>query len=186
MKRHWFVLKQDGFTLVEAIVSMALVGIVAAGFGMALVIGVEGFRFTQDSAMIAQKSQVAMARLTRECLGITAISTATSTDMRYTAIDGDAYRIARSGGSITLERTSGSVVTAKALIGNVAASYGGDDFLRYLQANGTAWVVADGLDALDRIEVVIKIEGYINTKTLIFKTAINPRENSLRNAPVLS
>jgi hypothetical protein len=154
------------------------------------VVGVEGFRFTRDSAMIAQKSQVAMARVTREFLDITAISAADGNGITYTSSDGETYRLAKTGNTITLARISGTAISAKTLLSNVSGSYGGDLFLRYLRrvdaSNVADWTVADGFDLLDRIELIIKIDGYVNSRTMTFQTSINPRENSLRNAPVLS
>ncbi len=57
---------QDGFTLIELIASLALLGLLAAIFGMGLVSAVESYDFSRGNTQVAQKSQMAMSRMIRE------------------------------------------------------------------------------------------------------------------------
>ena len=63
---------KHGFTLIEAIVSIALIGIIAAIAGMGFINITEGYFFARDNSDIVQKAQVAMTRTVKE-LGAAAI-----------------------------------------------------------------------------------------------------------------
>lgn len=58
----------QGFTLIEMILSLALMGILAAIFGMGLVAAMEGHDFSRNNVLVAQKGHLAMARMTRELM----------------------------------------------------------------------------------------------------------------------
>jgi prepilin-type N-terminal cleavage/methylation domain-containing protein len=59
-------LNQNGFTLIEIIVSLLLVGIVAAVVGLASVNMVDSFLFAKTNAATLQKGQIAIARIQKE------------------------------------------------------------------------------------------------------------------------
>lgn len=61
-------LRQKGFTLIEMIVVLLLVGILTTFAGMFLVRGVQGYLFAKDNAAISEKVQLAMTRINRELL----------------------------------------------------------------------------------------------------------------------
>lgn len=64
-KKH---LTEQGFTLIEMIVVMVLVGILAAGAGLGIVTMAQGYIFSKDNAEVSEKAQLAMARISRELL----------------------------------------------------------------------------------------------------------------------
>jgi prepilin-type N-terminal cleavage/methylation domain-containing protein len=64
-KQH---LTEHGFTLIEMIVVMVLVGILAAGAGLGIVTMAQGYIFSKDNAEVSEKAQLAMARISRELL----------------------------------------------------------------------------------------------------------------------
>ena len=76
---------QKGFTLVEIIVSLILVGVIAALAGTALVPFLEGYFVAKDNAEITQKAQVAMARMVKEFTLITAVSAGSNTSISFTS-----------------------------------------------------------------------------------------------------
>jgi prepilin-type N-terminal cleavage/methylation domain-containing protein len=55
-----------GFTLIEVIASLLLMGILAAVAGMGIVTGVQGYLLASENTAISQKAQAALGRLTRE------------------------------------------------------------------------------------------------------------------------
>ncbi len=57
---------EAGFTLIELIASLALLGLLASIFGMGLVAAVESYDFSRSNSQIAQKGQMAMGRMIRE------------------------------------------------------------------------------------------------------------------------
>jgi prepilin-type N-terminal cleavage/methylation domain-containing protein len=56
----------SGFTLIEIVVSLALLGLLTAVFGMGLVAAVRSHEFSRTNVHLAQKSQMAMVRIQRE------------------------------------------------------------------------------------------------------------------------
>jgi prepilin-type N-terminal cleavage/methylation domain-containing protein len=180
------VKREKGFTLIEVIVSLVLLGIMAAFLATAIVMAVNGFFFTRDSATKSQKAQLALARISRELLDMTTINSApSSTSVAYTTSNGQ-FQIVKTGNQITLEKTDTPVIAAQTLIDDVSTNYGSDSFLVYTNSGGSAWTyTANDISALYQIKVVIKLNGYAGVQTLNFETTINPRNNTLSNAPKL-
>jgi len=79
---------ESGFTLLEIIVSLMLVGIITAMAGMAILMAAKGFMFTRENAHMAQKAQLAMARMERELLELLDVGTTSSTSIEYTSTSG--------------------------------------------------------------------------------------------------
>ena len=61
-------LKENGFTVLEVLLALFLTGILTAIFGMGLVAAVQSYDFSRNNAHIAQKAQLAMARMSRELM----------------------------------------------------------------------------------------------------------------------
>lgn len=103
--------KEKGFTLLEVIVVLIIVGVVAAVAGMGIVSVVEGLVFTKMNAATVQKGQVAMARLVKECAGISAVTAAGATSIAFDAPKAGvsaSHIVALSGNTITFD---GDIVT---------------------------------------------------------------------------
>jgi len=75
---------EKGFTLIEVIVTMILVGITAALAGMWIVSVANGYIFAKMNASTTQKAQLAMTRLVKEFSAISAITAATADSITYT------------------------------------------------------------------------------------------------------
>jgi len=80
---------QDGFTLIEMIASLAIVAILAAIAGIGLVQISEGFVLSRTGAEMAQKAQLAMARMTKEFDHITDVSAGSSLSIRFDSFHAD-------------------------------------------------------------------------------------------------
>ena len=80
---------QDGFTLIEMIASLAIVGILAAIAGIGLVQIAEGFLLTQAGAESAQKAQLAMARMIKEFNHITDVAGGSSHSITFDSFHAD-------------------------------------------------------------------------------------------------
>jgi prepilin-type N-terminal cleavage/methylation domain-containing protein len=68
----------DGFTLLELITSLILLGLLAAVFGMGIVAAVKSNEFSRVNVQLAQKGQIAMARIAREIRELTSIAAISS------------------------------------------------------------------------------------------------------------
>ena len=55
-----------GFTLIEIMVSLVLVGLIASIAGTAVVMGTRGYLFARENDAMTQKAQLALGRLSRE------------------------------------------------------------------------------------------------------------------------
>jgi prepilin-type N-terminal cleavage/methylation domain-containing protein len=68
--------RDKGFTLIEMIAGLVIVGILAAMAGLGIVSVVQGYMFSKDNAAVSEKAQLAMARINRELLECYDCSTA--------------------------------------------------------------------------------------------------------------
>jgi prepilin-type N-terminal cleavage/methylation domain-containing protein len=189
--------RQTGFTLIEIIVVLIIMGIVAVFLGNAIVYGVQSYIFARNADQLSQKAQLALARINKELIGATAVSTAAADQIDYSLTknivssceaelpDACKYSIKRTGTQITLEKTYPAVIGAQVLIDGLNADYYGptNNFLNYFKTDETPWVTTDGFDSLAKIEVRISLDVVGSNNPLNFEGTINPRENSIPNVP---
>jgi prepilin-type N-terminal cleavage/methylation domain-containing protein len=81
------VRNQRGFTMIEVIVSLILIGIMAAMAGMFLVGITQGYVFSQQNNTTSMKAQVAMTKMVKEISLGTITSTPTATSISYSYTD---------------------------------------------------------------------------------------------------
>lgn len=184
MMKSKMIKKQGGFTLVEVIAVLLLMGIVALALSTTLVAAVDGYLFAKDSADAAQKAQLALSRISRELLQATKISSANGTTLTYTTAAGT-FQLVKNNDVITLEKTDNPVFSAKTLIDKIETNYGTDSFLTYEKPDGTAWSTepSDEIENLYIIKLILKLQSITGGQLPAFETAVNPRENSWRNVP---
>ncbi len=167
-----------GFTLIEVIVSLILVGLLAAVGGMAIVQAVQGYMFVKDNATITQKAQLAMSRITREIVEMTGITAnATTTVLPVSNVDRNvtlglnsrAIKIAPEGTQLSDGDTLVDNVNTFALTYYSKDSSGND-----VIAN--SWSTASEIRELAAIDVNLQLErpsgGYLN-----FINRVSPRNN---------
>jgi len=173
--------KNKGFSLVELIASLTIAGILALALMTIVVTALKGFSLSKDAAGVTQKANLALSRIRVELLNATSITTAQANRIIYTTIDGT-YEILKTGNVITLEKTdAGSPIPAKTLVDNILANYGTDSFLLYEKRGGATWTTADDMLELYAVKLMLKFTNHANA----LETMINPRNNRLRNAPLL-
>jgi len=65
--------RKNGFTVLELIASLVLLGLLTAIFGMGLVAAMQNHEFNRNNVHLAQKSQSALMRISRELMELTTI-----------------------------------------------------------------------------------------------------------------
>lgn len=171
--------KTAGFTLIEVIVTLVIVGILASVAGMALLSAARGYVFAKSNSALSEKAQLAMSRMSRtfiEVLNITTVGT--------------------SPGRVTYDRLIGGVQTTETLYLDSATSSikivagvnpsGGDTLvdnvssLTFTFKQGTStWVPGNDFDLLSAVAVNL-ILNRPDGGTVTFGTVVSPRNNGNR------
>ncbi len=69
--------REAGFTLLEIVISIALLGLLTALFGMGLVAAVQSHEFSRTNVEVTQKSQLALTRIQRELMELIRVTEVT-------------------------------------------------------------------------------------------------------------
>ena len=72
-----------GFTLIEIMVSLVLVGLIASVAGTSVLMGLRGYLNTRENDVITQKAQLAMNRINREFIELSAVKDDTESCIIY-------------------------------------------------------------------------------------------------------
>ena len=158
-----------GFTLIEIIVTLMLVGVLAAaaGFGMEFI--AKGYVAARENARMAQTAQIALLRMSRELMALESINTAARTEIVITKANNDKVAIEFDGEQIKLDNDN------DASDGNILIDHVTSFQLKYSYFD-------NGL--LERIDIELKLKpDYLENPIDPFKISINPRNNDTKNAP---
>lgn len=173
-------LKSDekGFTLIEVIVTLILVGITTSLAGMWIVSVANGYVFAKMNANTVQKGQLAMTRLAKEFSAIQSVTGSSGTEITYTRIDD-----MTTSPPTTRTLTASGATTGLLKLGNVTLTDSVYEFkLRYCansQVNQatclrTTWDVAAGNEPSSVIEIELTLTGADNARST-FTRRIAPR-----------
>jgi prepilin-type N-terminal cleavage/methylation domain-containing protein len=191
--------RQSGFTLFEIIIVLILMGILAVGFSLGLVKGIEHYIFAREAGHLSQKAQLAMARIKKELTDATLVYNKSGTQIEYGRPYSPPscqqtecrYRIVKSNDQILLVEVfaTGQAPAANVLIDRIAtdSSSSGSNFLTYVNFNGTEWSLesANKVDNLAQIRVFFTVD-YGANQSLKFQTTVNPRQGAKMNIPKLN
>lgn len=173
---------QDGFTLIEIIVSLILVGILASMGGMAIVQAVQGYMTTRENSAVTQKSQLAMSRITREIIEMINIpsgATATATALPMNNIIGN-RTIGLDGGAVKIALGANSVSAGDdILIDNVGAftlTYYSRDPSSGAVVTASTWPATNDITTLTTIDINLQINR-TGGSVLTFANRVAPRNN---------
>jgi prepilin-type N-terminal cleavage/methylation domain-containing protein len=173
--------KQHGFTLIEIIVSLILVGIITVFAGMGLVQTVESYIFSRDTVTLTEKAQLAMTRVALELNYLDSISRAEPDLLHYTSgFENNAleYQLKRSGNKVFLK--DGQV--DHLLIDGLGSYASAQKFLRYKKDDESAWVASEPISDLAFIEINLFLQrpgGSVVEYTSLIDVRNNKRANAV-------
>lgn len=169
------MLKRDnGFTLIEVIVSVIIIGIITSFAGMAIVTGVKGYVFTRDSASIGQKAQLAMTRISRELMELSAVTTGEVSRITYERLDDSGVSITQTiyyfADDSTVKIATGSAaVNGDTLVDSVSS------FALTYYKGADSWVAGvDDIASLTAIEISLSLT-WSDGSEVTFSTTVSPR-----------
>jgi len=173
MKIKFKTASNSGFTLIELIVTMVLVGIMAAVAGMGIVSATKAFIFTKEAADISQKSQLAMNRITKSISNWTSVTNPLGNQLTLTRND------VITGGTIT-ETYSYSGNTLSLTVGGVTDVLcdGLTNFtLEYLRSDrggDSFWSPGQPVSDLNMVRVTMTQSGQSGTNASTFTSRVVP------------
>jgi len=159
-------LNKNGFTLIEIIISLVLIGIVAAVVGMSSVHMVKSFLFSEKNVDTLLKGQIAVARIYKELKNIKAVSASSANSITFTSYRDAATR------TISLNTNNELLLDADILTDSVS-SFSIAYYNNYNSAAGTTF--AEGTKI---IEITLNLTGADNV-TSEFKARIMPSFDTL-------
>lgn len=171
--------KESGFTLIEIIVTLILVGILASFAGFGIVTAVKGYIFAKNNTIIAGKAQVALQRMTRELLDLRDTPHPPANPSSFIVFDKvfETVAIGQSGSGIRI---------AKGTVGTTPAYANGDVLMDQVTTGGLSfaykkgsvdWTSSDDITALSHIVISLTMSGAGEGNNFTFNTTVSPRNN---------
>lgn len=180
---------ERGFTLVEIIVSLVIVGIMAAVAGMGIVSMVQGYEFAKENVVISQKAQLVMARLRCELMNLSDIDSTNSTGsciIYKVETDSEYYRaIGLRGKDLELKILPSNDCNCNSS-GHILSDKVGSFDILYQNEDGNALTPPYVPRDLRSIHVSFTLDRSDGNEADDFKITINPRNNGNLNAPGFS
>ncbi len=166
-----------GFTLIEIIVTLVLVGILATVAGFGIVEVARGYAAAKENERMAQTARIAMLRISRELMDLDSVTSAGASEIAVTDPHGDRVAIGLSGTEILLDDDT-DANGGEILIDRVASFQ-----LEYEDTGGGAWTVGMADEDLGVITISLELSRNDGVTPAAFTTKINPRNNGTENAP---
>jgi prepilin-type N-terminal cleavage/methylation domain-containing protein len=177
--------KTSGFTLIEVIVSLIIVGIMAAIAGMGIVTGTKGYIQTKENVHTAQKAHLAITRIKRELMELTGIA-AKNDAQPWVIFDNPTGRLAIAKVADTLEMyfNLGPTQTTLPADGDLLVDNVQSFSINYFKGPAP-WLVTDDIDLLSALQATLVLNRNDGSgQTISFATTINPRNtNNFGGAP---
>lgn len=160
-----------GFTLIEIIITIVIVGIISGIAAVIIAQGVRSYTDEQGRSDMRYRAELALERMSREIRMIRSASAAdiptmTGSTLRYTDINGAAMGFRLNGGAI--ERTEDNGATWNPLATNVTAPWG--NLFTYLDSAGS---VTGSQASLWFVQIEFTVTQGTETET--FRSSVHPR-----------
>ena len=171
---------QSGFTLVEVIISVLLLGFVAVAAIFFLFSGVSGYVFSKQASTLSQKANMALARITKEFNSeMKEVESITSSSVKYVyQYNPEQKRYIALVGTGTRKEVKITTGADPAVPGSsdpaVLIDQVSDFTLFYKKCDDTAWTVSDDMN--DLCKIVFTLTLFINSydsDTVTFTTTVS-------------
>ncbi len=177
MKRHC-----AGFTLVEVIASLVIVGILGAIAGMGIVTGLRGYMQAKENGHLAQKAQIALTRINRELMELIDVIARDDGADPWVVFDNrllGRQAIAKVGSTMRLYSLAAGATNLSGVTGDTLIDQVDSFTIQYFKGPDPDWVIADGINLMSAVKMDFALrrkegrEG--EAGTVPFSTTINPR-----------
>ncbi|MDZ7580389.1 MAG: prepilin-type N-terminal cleavage/methylation domain-containing protein [Deltaproteobacteria bacterium] len=186
----WFMSRIEkthatGFTLVEVIASLLIVGILGSIAGMGIVTGLRGYMQAKENGHLAQKAQIALTRINRELMELTDVIARDDGADPWVVFDNrllGRQAIAKVGAELQLFSLSAGATNLSGATGDTLIDQVDSFSIRYFNGLNPDWVIGEDIDLLSTVEVNFVLrrkegrEG--EAGTVPFSTIINPRNTA--------
>lgn len=156
----------NGFTLIEIVVTLIIVGILGTAVGAGIVTGVRGYLLASASAEATQNAEIALTRLTREFMEITGVNSASNTAISFQTFDNNRRNVSLSNSGTEIS------IGSNCLVDNVTSFsliYNPDSF------GNSQWSTSNGLVQLSMIRINLSVNA--NGVPQNFTNEVNLRNN---------
>ena len=174
-----------GFTLVEVIASLLIVGILGAIAGMGIVTGLRGYMQAKENGHLAQKAQIALTRINRELMELTDVIARDDGADPWVVFDNrllGRQAIAKVGAELQLFKLSAGATNLSGATGDTLIDQVDSLSIQYFKGQNPDWVIGDDIDLLSTVElnfVLRRKEGREGLAgTVPFSTVVNPRNTA--------
>ena len=167
------VLNKKGLTLIEIIISLLLVGIVAAVVGMSSVHMVKSFLFSEKNVDTLLKGQIAIARMQKELNNLKKVSASPVNSITFSSYRDDATRTISLSGNDLLLVTNGDADKLTDQVSSFSLAY----YDNFSSSAGTTFLATTKI-----IEITLQLTGADNV-TSEFKARITPSFDTSIAAP---
>jgi prepilin-type N-terminal cleavage/methylation domain-containing protein len=170
--------RRNGFTLLEIVLSLAILGAAAGLLTTSVVWGARGFLSSRSDEEVSSRARLALTRIAVDARRITNMADAQPTTMTFTNSQNENWILALAGTTLTL---NGAL-----LMEDVGPYPQGTNFLTYTRADGTAWTLGMPIAQLFGVSVRIiarRPKDPLLGNTLTFISTVNPRNTGAANYP---
>ncbi|NPV04082.1 MAG: type II secretion system protein [Syntrophaceae bacterium] len=171
--------RNTGFTLIEIMVSLVLVGLIASIAGTSVITATRSYVFARENNAITQKAQLALNRLTREIIELSDVRDASATCMVYESPYGR-RAVALVGGTVRLftdyAYTACPTTGGDVLVDGVQAF----SILYNPNPGGTVslWSMGQDVKNLFAVNIQFALARPDTGGTVPFFTTVSPRNNN--------
>ncbi len=178
-------MKQRGFTLIEIIVSLVLMGIIGLFIGQAIYRVVQSYIFAKSNVELTEKAQLALTRMSLELQyagDLDSVSSPTSDPMflykktKYSANNNNETNLFQSQHWIYYNKNFNQLeLNGKILLKDI-----NNVTFNYRDKHNNAWQYGNPCNEIAYVDIAISLK-HPSVKDLIFKTSISLRNNGVAN-----